>query len=64
MATRQNDAVGAHAPLTGEKVPATMLPPLAIYLKTNSAKDTIINIVLCCLFWIPAILHALYLILK
>jgi len=43
---------------------AILLPPLAVYLKTKSAKDTIINIVLCILFWIPGILHALYLILK
>jgi uncharacterized membrane protein YqaE (UPF0057 family) len=43
---------------------AILLPPLAVYLKTNSAKDTIINIVLCFFFWIPGILHALYLILK
>jgi hypothetical protein len=50
MATRQNDAGGAHAPVTGEKAPATKIPPLAVYLKTNSAKNTIINIVLCFLF--------------
>jgi len=43
---------------------AILLPPLAVYLKTNAAKDTIINIVLCVFFWIPGILHALYLILK
>ena len=43
---------------------AILLPPLAVYLKTQSAKDTIINIILCFLFWIPAVLHALYLILK
>jgi len=43
---------------------AILLPPLAVYLKTKSAKDTIINVVLCFLFWIPAVLHALYLILK
>jgi uncharacterized membrane protein YqaE (UPF0057 family) len=43
---------------------AILLPPLAVYLKTKSAKDTIINIVLCFFFWIPGILHALYLILK
>ena len=43
---------------------AILLPPLAVYLKTKSAKDTIINIVLCIFFWIPGILHALYLILK
>jgi uncharacterized membrane protein YqaE (UPF0057 family) len=43
---------------------AILLPPLAVYLRTKSAKDTIINIVLCIFFWIPGILHALYLILK
>ena len=43
---------------------AIILPPLAVYLKTNSAKDTIINIILCFIFWIPGILHALYLIFK
>ena len=43
---------------------AIFLPPLAVYLKTKSAKDTIINVILCFIFWIPAVLHALYLILK
>ncbi|HOX56786.1 MAG TPA: YqaE/Pmp3 family membrane protein [Candidatus Paceibacterota bacterium] len=43
---------------------AILLPPLAVYLKTKSAKDTIINIVLCLFFWVPGLLHALYLILK
>ena len=43
---------------------AILLPPLAVYLKTKSGKDTIINVILCFLFWIPAVLHALYVILK
>jgi uncharacterized membrane protein YqaE (UPF0057 family) len=43
---------------------AILLPPLAVFLKTKSAKDTIINIVLCIFFWLPGILHALWLILK
>jgi uncharacterized membrane protein YqaE (UPF0057 family) len=43
---------------------AILLPPLAVYLKTKSAKDTIINVVLCLLFWLPGVLHALYLCLK
>ncbi len=43
---------------------AILLPPLAVYLKTQSAKDTLINLILCFLFWIPGVLHALYLILK
>jgi uncharacterized membrane protein YqaE (UPF0057 family) len=43
---------------------AILLPPLAVYLKTKSAKDTIINIILCIFFWVPGVIHALYLILK
>ncbi len=43
---------------------AILLPPLAVYLKTKSAKDTIINLILCFFFWVPGILHALWLILK
>ena len=41
-----------------------LLPPLAVYLKTKSGKDTIINVVLCFLFFLPAVIHALYLCLK
>ena len=40
------------------------IPPLAVYLKTQSVKDTIINIVLCFLFWIPGVIHALIVSLK
>lgn len=40
------------------------IPPLAVYLKTKSAKDTIINVVLCILFWIPGVIHALWVSLK
>lgn len=43
---------------------AILLPPLAVYLKTKSAKDTIINVILCFVFWVPAILHALWVVLK
>ena len=43
---------------------AILLPPLAVYLKTKSLKDTIINVVLCFLFFLPAVIHALYLCLK
>jgi uncharacterized membrane protein YqaE (UPF0057 family) len=41
-----------------------LLPPLAVYLKTKSVKDTIINVILCLLFWLPGVIHALYLCLK
>jgi len=43
---------------------SVFLPPLAVWLKTKSGKDTIINVILCFLFWIPAVLHSLYLIFK
>jgi len=43
---------------------AILIPPLAVYLKTNSVKDTVINVILCFVFWLPAVLHALYVVLK
>ncbi len=43
---------------------AILIPPVAVYLKTKSAKDTIINLVLCFLFYVPGVLHALYVVLK
>ena len=43
---------------------AIFLPPLAAYLATKSVKDTLINLVLTILFYIPGLLHAVYLIMK
>ena len=43
---------------------AVLLPPLAVFLKTGAGKDLIINIVLCLFFYVPGILHALWLIFK
>ena len=43
---------------------AILLAPLAVYLKKGAGKDLIINIVLCFLLYLPAVLHALYLILS
>lgn len=40
------------------------IPPLAVFLKTSSVKDTLINVVLCLLFWIPGVTHALSVSLK
>lgn len=37
-----------------------LLPPLAVFLKKGAGQDLIINIVLCFFFWIPAIIHALW----
>lgn len=43
---------------------AILLPPLAVYLKSGAGNSLIINIVLCFLFWIPAVIHALIVVTK
>jgi uncharacterized membrane protein YqaE (UPF0057 family) len=43
---------------------AIFLPPLAVYLKTNDVKTTLINLVLSFFFWIPGVIHALWTVLK
>lgn len=41
-------------------IASLLLPPLAVFLKNGAGKDLVINIILCLLFWVPGILHALY----
>ncbi len=43
---------------------AIILPPLAVFLKAGAGKDLIINLVLCLFFYLPGILHALWVVLK
>ena len=43
---------------------AIFLPPVAVFLKKGAGQDLIINIVLCLLFFIPGVVHALWLITK
>ena len=43
---------------------AIVLPPLAVYLLKGAKRDFVINIVLCLIFWIPGIVHALWVITK
>jgi uncharacterized membrane protein YqaE (UPF0057 family) len=43
---------------------AILLPPVAVFLNNGVGKDLLINIVLCLFFYIPGILHALWLITK
>lgn len=43
---------------------AIFLPPLAVFLKSGAGKDLIINIVLCLLFFVPGVLHGLWIVLK
>jgi len=45
-------------------IASLLLPPLAVFLKAGAGKDLVINIVLCFFFWIPGIIHALWLTLK
>ena len=40
------------------------LPPLAVFFKKGAGKDLIINVVLCFLFWLPAIIHSLWIVTK
>ena len=39
---------------------AILLPPLAVYLKTKSGKDTIISLILSFFFWVPGVIYALW----
>jgi len=41
-----------------------LLPPLAVYLVKGIKKDFWINIILCIFFWLPGIIHALYIVLS
>ncbi len=42
---------------------AILLPPLAVGLKKGVGGHLVLNIVLTLLFWLPGILHALYVVL-
>ncbi|MBX3356870.1 MAG: YqaE/Pmp3 family membrane protein [Phycisphaeraceae bacterium] len=43
---------------------AILIPPLAVGLKEGIGGQLILNIVLCLLFYIPGLLHALYIVLR
>ncbi|WOT04501.1 YqaE/Pmp3 family membrane protein [Shewanella youngdeokensis] len=43
---------------------AILLPPVAVFLKSGVGKDLLINIILCLLFFIPGMLHALWVVTK
>ena len=40
------------------------IAPVAVFLKKGAGKDLVINIVLCFLFYFPAVIHALWLVTK
>mgnify|MGYP001812131600 CR=1 FL=1 len=43
---------------------AVLIPPLAVILDKGLGKDFIINLVLTLLFFIPGLIHALWLVTK
>ena len=43
---------------------AIFLAPVAVFLKKGAGKDLVINIVLCFLFYLPAVIHALWVVTK
>ncbi|ABZ75522.1 protein of unknown function UPF0057 [Shewanella halifaxensis HAW-EB4] len=43
---------------------AILLPPVAVFLKSGVGKDLLINIILCLLFFVPGVLHALWVVTK
>ena len=43
---------------------AVLLAPIAVYLKKGAGKDLIINILLCFILYVPAVIHALILVTK
>lgn len=43
---------------------AILLPPVAVFLKKGLGGALILNIILCLLFWIPGLIHALWVVLK
>ena len=43
---------------------AILIPPLAVGLKEGIGMSLIINIILTLIFWVPGLLHALWVVLK
>jgi uncharacterized membrane protein YqaE (UPF0057 family) len=43
---------------------AILLPPIAVLCKSGAGKDLLINLILCIFFWVPGIIHALWVVTK
>jgi len=43
---------------------AILLPPVAVGVKNGIGLSLVINIILCLLFWLPGLIHALWVVLK
>jgi len=42
---------------------ALLLPPLAVFMMSGLGRDFWINLILTVLFWVPGVIHAVYLVL-
>jgi uncharacterized membrane protein YqaE (UPF0057 family) len=42
---------------------AILLPPVAVFIKDGLGIHLLLNVMLCCLFWIPAVIHAMIVVL-
>ena len=43
---------------------AILIAPVAVILKKGLGKDLLINIILCLLFYVPGMIHALWLVTR
>jgi len=43
---------------------AVLLPPLAVFLKKGLGKDLVINIILCLLFFLPGMIHGIWIVTR
>ncbi|GIU52454.1 MULTISPECIES: YqaE/Pmp3 family membrane protein [Shewanella] len=43
---------------------AILLPPVAVFLKKGMGKDLLINIILCLLFFVPGLIHAIWVVVQ
>ena len=43
---------------------AILLPPLGVFLKSGAGKDLLINIILCLFFYLPGVIHAVWVVTK
>ena len=44
-------------------IAAILLPPVAVGIKSGIGLALVINIILCLLFWLPGVIHALWVVL-
>ena len=43
---------------------AILFAPLAVFLTKGAGKDLVINVLLCFLFYIPAVIHAIWIVTR